>query len=148
MLGSDQVSYGATDSFDTAHAQPDERELQRERDALYHITVHATEYVRSFIWNVRRSVLTSWRSHMIDVLHPNESNLNHNLTHTTAIRSNGNEAQDTEDGESGTPDAEEEAWLASIAGLDTTIKLPQKRALVLDVAQLRQVAPRQGQTAG
>jgi len=132
MLGSDQISYGAVDSFDYAHVQPDEQELQRERDALEYITVNATD-------------------HMIDVLHPNDSNLNHhhhNHTHTATTGANGttrssniSQAQHIqgEEAELDTQrDAEEEAWLASIAGLDTTVQLPQNRALVLDVAQLRQ----------
>lgn len=80
---------------------------------------------------------------MIDVLHPNDSNLNHSLTHTTAFQSNGCQTQHIGDTESNTQDAEEEAWLASIAGLDTAVQLPQKQALVLDVAQLRQGAPQQ-----
>lgn len=87
---------------------------------------------------------------MIDVLHPNESNLNHNLTHTTAngtTRSNISQAQHIGEAESDTQDAEEEAWLASIAGLETAVQLPQNRALVLDVAQLRQGAPQQKQAA-
>ncbi|CZT22819.1 uncharacterized protein RCC_08525 [Ramularia collo-cygni] len=127
ILGSDQISYGATDSFDYAHAQPDEQELQRERDALEHITVNATD-------------------HMIDVLHPNESNFNH--THTTApgtVHSNGGQGQHMGEAESDTQDADEDAWLASIAGLGTAVRPPQKHTLVLDVAQLRQGAPQQKQ---
>lgn len=82
---------------------------------------------------------------MIDVLHPNESNLNHNLAHTTAsgtVRSNGSQSQHNGDIEPDKQDAEEEAWLASIAGLDTTVQLPHE-TLVLDVGQLRQGATQQ-----
>lgn len=87
---------------------------------------------------------------MIDVLHPNEANLNHNLAHATVtgtVRSNGSQAQHIGEADADSQDAEEEAWLASIASVDTAVQLPQKRTLVLDVAQLRQGAPQQRQAA-
>lgn len=82
-------------------------------------------------------------SHMIDVLHPNDSNFNHHTNGSTRSH----QVPNTEESESDTQEAEEEAWLASIAGLDTEVQLPQNRALVLDVAQLRQGATQQKQAA-
>ncbi|KJX97638.1 hypothetical protein TI39_contig475g00007 [Zymoseptoria brevis] len=115
ILDSRQTSYGAIDSNDRySQAQPDEEELQREREALEYITADATE-------------------HMIDVLHPTDAAMEHSID-------NGNDRHirdDHSESESG-QDAEEEAWLESIKSASAAqVKMPQNGTFVMNVGQLR-----------
>lgn len=85
---------------------------------------------------------------MIDVLHPNAVTINHHLTpNNDSLRSKpedvGSQSTTTTSNQ-GAEDAEEQAWLDSIAsnevGSVTQIKPLQKGALIMDMGLLRESA--------
>jgi hypothetical protein len=140
------VRYGAVGEDEVA--QPDEEELEREREALNRITMQATEYVAS-VWCETCPApanIADFRS-MIDVLHPNGVTINPHLTPNNSIRNKPDEAssQSTITTSNQAEDAEEQAWLDSITSTEpgsiTHIKALQKGALVLDMGQLREAVP-------
>ncbi|KAK6435212.1 hypothetical protein LTR95_008597 [Oleoguttula sp. CCFEE 5521] len=118
--------YGATDVSPTSY--PDEADLQREREILSQITSRATE-------------------NMIDVQHPNASDLTHHVVPYTTRLPESTDADiagtsaSTGDHEN---DANEQAWLDSIQSFQADkgpqIKTLKRGALILDLGQLREAS--------
>nr|OQO20813.1 hypothetical protein B0A51_11953 [Rachicladosporium sp. CCFEE 5018] len=118
--------YGATSL--SPRSYPDEEDLQREREMLGQITARATE-------------------NMIDVQHPNASDLTHYLVPYTTRRREPADADTTGTSASTADhevDANEQAWLESIQSLQSErgpqIKTLKRGALVLDLGQLREAS--------
>ncbi|KAK6430476.1 hypothetical protein LTR95_013366 [Oleoguttula sp. CCFEE 5521] len=116
--------YGATNVSPTSY--PDEEDLQREREMLGQITARATE-------------------NMIDVQHPNASDLTHHLIPYTTRQHEPDDADAAGTSASSADhevDANEQAWLDSIQSLQSErgpqIRTLKRGALVLDLGQLRQ----------